>query len=138
MFIAFVTVSCGATAQSVYKWTDPQGVAHYTDQPPPSGNAARIQLKTRSEPVSPADAGGGPGAGITSSATPSALATAEAAAQKRNCERSRNNLSTLSSGAMLVDSSNPNTAKRLDEAQIAEAKRAAEADVAAYCGAGNK
>jgi hypothetical protein len=34
-----LAVSAPVNAQTAYRWTDKDGTVHYTDQPPPSGNA---------------------------------------------------------------------------------------------------
>jgi hypothetical protein len=36
---ALLAVSASADAQTAYRWTDKDGKIHYSDQPPPTGNA---------------------------------------------------------------------------------------------------
>jgi hypothetical protein len=126
-------------AQSVYKWTDAQGTTHYTDQPPPAGSrASTVKLSggagpaTQVAPIEAVRSGGG------STGASSPLAAAEAATRARNCERAKENLVTLASGAMLVDSTDPETAKRLQPFQVEEAKRKAQGEVSTYCQADAK
>jgi hypothetical protein len=129
-----------ASAQNVYKWTDAQGTTHYTDQPPPKGSqVSLVKLRGGAEASQPAASPAPPPAsGDATAAAPSPLAAAEAATRARNCERAKENLTTLASGAMLVDSTDPTTAKRLQPYQVEDAKRAAQGEVSTYCGAGAK
>ncbi|MDR6936459.1 DUF4124 domain-containing protein [Luteibacter sp. 3190] len=131
--LGLVGFACAASAQNAYKWTDAQGVTHYSDQPPPAGRAANtIRLQGSSEPRTD----GSPSAVATSpsKAQAQALDEADAAARARNCERARQNLTTLASGAMLVDSTDPATAKRLQDFEVEDAKRRAQGEVSTYCG----
>lgn len=138
MFAVALLVVCAATpAQSVYKWTDAQGSVHYTDQPPPPGRtASTIKIKADAAAATPAP----PAATAAKAGEPASggLAQAEAAARKRNCERAKANLATLSSGALLVDGSDPATAKRLDAGQRESETRTAQADVSNYCDGGGR
>jgi len=43
--LSMVFVAFAASAQ-VYKWVDEKGVSHYSETPPPDGNAAKIELKS--------------------------------------------------------------------------------------------
>jgi hypothetical protein len=135
--VALLVASVAAPAQSVYKWTDAQGSVHYTDQPPPAGRtASTIKIKADAAAATPAPTtatavkAGEPASG--------ALAQAEAAARKRNCERAKANLATLSSGALLVDGSDPANAKRLDAGQRESETRTAQTDVSNYCDGGGR
>jgi hypothetical protein len=64
---------------------------------------------------------------------PSGIAAAEQAARSRNCENAKANLKTLSGSAMLVDSADPASAKRMTPEQIQAAQRVANSDVAENC-----
>jgi hypothetical protein len=50
-----VVLPFAAAAQQMYKWVDEKGVTHYTDSPPPSGNAQKIDIRATppSAPVAP-------------------------------------------------------------------------------------
>ncbi|HXF80615.1 MAG TPA: DUF4124 domain-containing protein [Usitatibacter sp.] len=50
-----VALSFAAAAQQMYKWVDEKGVTHYTDSPPTSGNAQKIDIRATppSAPVAP-------------------------------------------------------------------------------------
>ncbi|MDR6643915.1 MULTISPECIES: DUF4124 domain-containing protein [Luteibacter] len=133
--LALLLTSAAATAQSVYKWTDAQGAVHYADQPPSAGATAstiRVKADARAPVASPVAMkdGDAPSSG--------ALAQAEAEARKRNCERARANLATLSSGALLVDGNDPASAKRLDAGQREAATRTAQTDIGNYCDGGGR
>jgi hypothetical protein len=140
MACLLVLVAGHAAAQSVYKWTDAQGTVHYTDQPPPSGSkATTVKLRGGSEVSSgtmPPAQSAPAAAGTSASSSP--LARAEASARAANCERAKENLTTLASGALLVDSTDPSTAKRLQPYQVEDAKRAAQGEVTTYCGPAGK
>ena len=43
--IVALALALPAAAQSMYKWVDEKGVTHYTQEPPPNGNAAKIEVK---------------------------------------------------------------------------------------------
>lgn len=130
VFFLATTGAAGAQSVSVYKWTDASGTVHYTDQPPQGRNATRMTVKGGTEaaaaPVAP------------QAGSEARLDAAEAATNTRNCESARANLATLSSGAMLVDSTDPTASRRLRPDEIESARRTAQADVDTYCGAGKK
>ncbi|MGN6091475.1 MAG: DUF4124 domain-containing protein [Luteibacter jiangsuensis] len=130
VFFLATTGAAGAQSVNVYKWTDASGAVHYTDQPPQGRDATRMTVKGGTEaaaaPVAPQAANG------------AKLDAAEAAATTRNCESARANLATLSSGSMLVDSTDPTASRRLRPDEIEAARRTAQADVDTYCGAGKK
>ncbi|NID03940.1 DUF4124 domain-containing protein [Luteibacter jiangsuensis] len=129
----FLLATMGAArgqSVSVYKWTDASGTVHYTDQPPQGRGATRMTVKGGTEaataPVVP------------QAASEAKLDAAETAATTRNCESARANLATLSSGSMLVDSTDPTASRRLRPDEIEAARRTAQADVDTYCGGGKK
>ncbi|WP_413625840.1 DUF4124 domain-containing protein [Luteibacter sp. Lutesp34] len=130
VFLLATTGAAGAQSVNVYKWTDASGTVHYTDQPPQGRNATRMTVKGGTEaaaaPVAP------------QAGSEARLDAAEAATNTRNCESARANLATLSSGAMLVDSTDPTASRRLRPDEIESARRTAQADVNAYCGAGKQ
>lgn len=51
-----VALPFAAAAQQMYKWVDEKGVTHYTDSPPTSGDARKIDIRATppSAPVAPA------------------------------------------------------------------------------------
>jgi hypothetical protein len=103
LIILTVLIACGATAAEVYKWTDANGVVHYSDAP--NNQAAKI-VEIPTAPVtttntSPAEQP--PTATSTPSTSLNTTSTAEEqkqaiAMQKQNeayCEQAKANLSLL-------------------------------------------
>ncbi|MEF8833432.1 MAG: DUF4124 domain-containing protein [Halofilum sp. (in: g-proteobacteria)] len=39
-----VVLSAPLSADEIYKWVDEEGVTHYSQQPPPAGEAARVEV----------------------------------------------------------------------------------------------
>lgn len=135
LVFAMASSAAGAQSTSVYKWTDASGTVHYTDQPPQDRVATRVKLRGGTGAPTPA---GSPASGGVRTSDPTKLDAADAAANRRNCETARANLGTLSSGAMLVDSTDPTASRRLRPDEVEEARRSAESEVKTYCGAGTK
>lgn len=130
LFLLAAAGAAGAQSVSVYKWTDATGTVHYTDQPPQGRTATRMTVKGGTEAVATA--------AVPPPADEAKLHQAESAANNRNCDAARANLATLSSGAMLVDSTDPTVSRRLRPDEIEAARRTAQADVDTYCDAGKK
>lgn len=62
-------LAAGATAAKVYKWVDDEGVTHYSQQPPPGGEAQVIDPEVSRPPEGSADeasASGSEASGATS------------------------------------------------------------------------
>lgn len=135
MLVGAMLVAGAASAQNAYKWTDAQGVTHYSDQPPPAGKAANtIRLQGSSEPrVAAAGSTPAPASPAQAAGAQTALAEADAAARAANCAKAKENLTTLASGAILVDSTDPDSAKRLQDFEVENAKRKAQGEVSTYC-----
>lgn len=134
-----VAVLAPAHAQNgtYYRWKDASGVTHYGDAPPTGGKATPVKVKgsmtssssvPAATPPSPTAAAGQPPA-----AAPTVMQAAEQAARSRNCDNAKANLKTLSGNAMLVDSSDPASAKRMTAEQLEAAQRVANIDVAENC-----
>lgn len=140
---AAVFVPAHAQKATYYRWKDASGVTHYGDAPPASEKATPVKVNgsttsSGSTPAAPA-ASGASSEGMAVAApgpAPSGLAQAEQAARSRNCENAKANLTTLSSSALLVDSSDPTSAKRMTPEQLATAQRVANIDVAENCAKG--
>jgi len=45
MLVVALAVTALAIAQPVYKWSDPQGVVHYGDEPPDDAKAQEVQIE---------------------------------------------------------------------------------------------
>jgi hypothetical protein len=126
-----------AQTGTYYRWKDASGVTHYGDAPPAEGKATPVKVKgsmtsTSSVPAEASAAASQP-AGQPAAAAPPAVAVAEKAARARNCDSAKANLKTLSGSAMLVDSSDPSSAKRMTPEQVETAQRVANIDVAENC-----
>lgn len=84
-----------AAAQTLYKWTDADGVVHYSATPPPDG-ARASEVKLRGEPAARDSdtAAARTDADADADATDTAAADGDAARQ-RNCAIARANIATL-------------------------------------------
>ncbi len=107
--------SASATAGTVYKWKDANGVTQYSEKPPTGGKAEQRQIQSR-DPAARA------------AATP-------APAESADCTTARSNLSLLNGkGDVLQDTNGdgkPDTP--LDATQRESQKGLAEAAIKAYC-----
>jgi hypothetical protein len=128
-----------AQTGTYYRWKDASGVTHYGDAPPAEGKATPVKVKgsmtsTSSVPAqAEARAPSAQAAVQPAAAAPPAVVAAEQAARARNCDSAKANLKTLSGSAMLVDSSDPSSAKRMTAEQVETAQRVANIDVAENC-----
>lgn len=133
---ALPLVLAAAHAQTFYKWKDASGATHYSDTPPPKGNAAKLKVRGSVEAQS------APEPAQASSARPAAgpspeLREAEARYQEQSCAAARRDVASVQGGKMLVNSSDPTQAKRLDASQRQDALAAAQDRVKQFCGAGS-
>ena len=105
LLCALLGAAALAHAEQVYKWTDAQGITHYSDSPPPAEaqnvQTVRVSGGDRPHAVQPTD---------TAAATPDAAKPATPAgpqpgsnvpdtpdARAKNCAMARNNLEMLQS-----------------------------------------
>ncbi|PTR25465.1 uncharacterized protein DUF4124 [Luteibacter sp. OK325] len=137
-----LAVLAPAYAQSngtYYRWKDASGVTHYGDAPPAGGRSTPVKVKgsvtsSAGAPVQPAaPVSSASMAAQAAAAAPSGMAAAEQAARSRNCDNAKANLKTLSGNALLVDSSDPSSAKRMTPEQLETAQRVANIDVTENC-----
>lgn len=82
-----------AAAQTLYKWTDADGVVHYSATPPPDG-ARASEVKLRGEPAARDSDTAAARTDAGADATDTATADGDAARQ-RNCAIVRANIATL-------------------------------------------
>jgi hypothetical protein len=131
-----------AQSGTYYRWKDAGGVTHYGDAPPAGGKATAVKVKgsmtssggASAQPARPASsAPSGSLAAQAAATAPTGMAAAEQAARARNCDSARANVKTLSGNALLVDSSDPTSARRMTPEQIETAQRVANIDVAENC-----
>ena len=108
--------STSASAGTVYKWKDANGVTQYSEKPPTGQKAEERQIQSRDPANRPA-------------------AAAAAPAESADCTTARNNLALLNGkGAVLQDTNGdgkPDTP--LDDTQRQSQKGLAEAGIKAYC-----
>lgn len=136
LILALLCVTSLASAEQYYKWTDAQGVVHYTRTPPPESAAGSTALKVNSVPPSTAPApastssqvtpevAAATGAAATSTAQSKAEAEAEKEYRQQLCAQARQELaySTTNGGRRVME-------VRGDEKRIAlPAERKLEAD----------
>lgn len=120
-------------AQKVYTWKDSSGTMHYSDTPPPRQHKAReLTLdehgEAKADPL-PAKAASAPSA---------ALEKAEDNYEVRACASAKADLDKLNKGGLIVSGNDVSTAKKLNAADIAKAKAAANKRVAEFCTAKKK
>ena len=97
LLLALVCAAIVANAADVYKWTDKDGVVHYSDaQPPADAKAERVPLAGMAKKTAAAGASANDAdeAATPPKAAPPTLVTASLVAQKR-CEQARTNLEVL-------------------------------------------
>ncbi|MFI8717264.1 DUF4124 domain-containing protein [Stenotrophomonas sp. NPDC077464] len=108
--------SASASAGTVYKWKDANGVTQYSEKPPTGQQAEQRQVQNR-DPAAPK------------------ATVAAAPAESADCTTSRANLTLLNGkGAVMQDTNGdgkPDTA--LDDNQRQAQKALAEAAIKAYC-----
>jgi hypothetical protein len=140
VFAASLGPPAHAQSATYYRWKDASGVTHYGDAPPPQGKATAVKVKgsvtsssSASAPPSVAASVGQTSMAAQAAAAAPGMAVAEQAARARNCDSAKANLKTLSGNAMLVDSSDLSSAKRMTPEQVETAQRVANIDVAENC-----
>jgi hypothetical protein len=94
----------------VYRWTDENGVRHYSDSPPPGQAHDTVKVASTARSAPPPSAAETPAAaGEMPAAAPTPLS---------NCEVARKNVETFSSAATItMDRDGDGTAEPLDPAQ---------------------
>lgn len=126
-----------ACATELYKWTDKNGIVHYSDAPPPKGDEAaqRLRLNGTESPAPDASAEKKPvepekaaDANKPAEAAPSALPDTPEN-RKRLCEQAQAQTDLLQSKFQVADSSGKPLDEKTRAARTAQAKQAA----ATYC-----
>jgi sugar lactone lactonase YvrE len=123
--VASLLLAANVHAQQVYKWQDEKGAIHYTQSPPNTKNAVRMDIKTRT-PTAPA-ASTTTDSKASSATTTDQAATANKAAKNtpaklkaEDCAFLKTNLETLQSGRRLYESDDKGERAYLTEEQKAE------------------
>jgi hypothetical protein len=118
-----------ACATELYKWTDKNGVVHYSDAPPPKGDEAAQRLRlngtespkneaAEAKPAEPEKADAKP-------AEPPAALPDTPENRKRLCEQAQAQVDLLQSKFQVADSSGKPLDEKTRAARTAEAKQAA-------------
>lgn len=108
MLALLVTLPCLA-ADQVYRWTDANGVAHFSDAPPPHGVKYKlVDLATGTESAPPAPTKAAPASSATTpeEATPAAPKPLPDTPANRTliCKRLEQNIAVLASDQPLTES----------------------------------
>jgi Domain of unknown function (DUF4124) len=138
IFLALSAVSTAfAASGQVYKWTDTQGVVHYSDAPPPI-TQQNVQTVRVNGGVSTSAAAGPTDAGAPAPQQPAPTQVAQNAAppvsdHARDCATARSNLELLQSKFQVSVADSAGKAVALDDkarqAQVADMN----AQIAAFC-----
>lgn len=137
--LCLAAASAFAAQSQVYKWTDAQGVVHYSDAPPPTAQAnvqqVRISGSDRPHAVegdAPADDAAKP-AEAAKPADNAQAAAPPADGHDKDCATARSNLELLQSKFQVSVTGSDGKAVALDDkartAQVADMN----AQIAAYC-----
>ena len=140
--LVLALLTAAPAAAQVYQWRDADGRVHYSDVPPPQGEA--ITVRPARKATAPAEAAGTPAAGAAKPKTladkelefrqrRAAAAEAEAKAEQertlaaerqRACEQARNQLAGLRSGQRMVRYTSTGGREHIDDAgRAAEIER---------------
>lgn len=117
-----------AASRVYYKWTDVQGVVHYSETPPSGHTYQRVQV----DGATPSPTGSGQHAAAPAPASTAALARAERDYRRRACTAASGDVKRLS-GKGLVVSGRGDQARALHGTQRAKALAEARARVKQYC-----
>ncbi len=127
---ALCTTGRADAAGEVYKWTDEDGVVHYTDSPPEGKPFTTKEVKT---PVVPAPAPA-PEAATSTKATGTPPAEATKTPAQRNCDIARKNLENLNAHENITaDRNNDGVQEPLTAEERATEIKRSESLIAVYC-----
>ncbi|HET6602837.1 MAG TPA: DUF4124 domain-containing protein [Xanthomonadaceae bacterium] len=123
----------GATAAQVFRWTDAQGITHYSDMPPPEGTEhVRIDAYVPAPPAPGEAEAEAEGEADTDTAP---AESGPVAVARENCERARKNVEILQASEVVrMDVDGNGASDDLDEAQRAAQLELAQRQVRAFCG----
>ena len=107
--VGLVCFAQSALAAGVYKWTDENGVAHYSDAPPEGKQYDKINVRGKVEIEGAAEEAPAP--------APVATAAPAKPTNQSNCELARKNVATFKSDqGVLMDRDGDGTPEPLDDA----------------------
>ncbi|MGC1550209.1 MAG: DUF4124 domain-containing protein [Rhodanobacter sp.] len=131
LLVSTCFISGSLHAQAYYKWTDAQGVTHYSEKPPATESAQKLPLPSdKSAPLS---------AEPSAATSTKELKTAEDHYSAQACQAARNELSILSNDALIVDAGSvanpvdPNGMRKLSSEQRDAAKLDADQRAKQFC-----
>jgi hypothetical protein len=135
--MALTAATAFAAQSQVYKWTDAQGVVHYSDAPPPiaQANVQQVRISGSDRPRAiESDAAAAASDAKSADASPEKVAQATPAnSHDKDCATARSNLELLQSKFQVSVTSSDGKAVALDDkarqAQIADMN----AQIATYC-----
>ena len=142
--IAAMTVSKGAMANEIYKWTDADGNVHYEDRPTGAATEERLDLTYRSTNRSSVQARvksridaqtAREEAESTAAAAEQEAAENAAAEQQRRdrCDQARARLESYLQARRLYRTDDNGERVYLDDAQSQQARQKAEEQIAEFC-----
>ena len=127
LIVVVLALPAAAAAETLYKWTDAEGITHYSDSPPPEDSdfeAREIRVDPAPPPIAEA-----PEAAATASTDAQATPTAS-----ENCTRVRANVETLErSEVVRMDLDGDGTSEALTDAQREQQLEIAQRQVEVYC-----
>lgn len=138
--LLFVAIACAAGcahAGDLYRWTDAQGVAHFSDTPPPQSQVNPAQVKVDKNKISDADStlNAPPKSGSTQDnnaaqnapapAAPRNNATTAAVDSNRMCDQARTNVQLLQGSYPVADASGKLLDDKARADMLEQAKRTA-------------
>lgn len=142
--IAALTVSMGAMANEIYKWTDTEGNVYYEDRPNGAATEERLDItyrRTNSGVVQKrvqsrvdAQTAHEEAQSVAAAAEKEAADNAAAEAERnKRCESSRARLKSYLQSRRLYRTDDNGERVYLDEAQRQEARQKAEEQIAEFC-----
>jgi hypothetical protein len=142
--IAAMTVSMGAMANEIYKWTDADGTVHYEDRPTGAATEVRLDITYRSTDRSAvqkriqsrvdAQTARDEAQSVAAIAEQEEAENAAAEQQrKERCERSRARLETYMQARRVYRTGENGERVYLDDTQRQEARQKVEAQIAEFC-----
>ena len=134
--LAFTAAAAiAADKQQVYKWTDANGVVHFTGTPPPEGtpNVQSVHLVGGMTTADTAAVDNKPKDTPPATSAPPALVAANAADNAALCQKARANLELLQGNAPVGIAGADGKADALDDQARAEQIRNAQLAIAKFC-----
>ena len=140
LLCALLGAAAFAHAEQVYKWTDAQGITHYSDAPPPAEaqnvQTVRVSGGDRPHPVASTEANAeSPDAKPNANGGPAPASTVpdNADNRARNCQTAHENLELLQSKFPVTVTDSKGKAQPIDDKSRQAAVADANAQIAQFC-----